>query len=272
MAGDSTGGKQVVPNFGNTSNPMGVLSGNTNMVGVNPQMPNRQYVQAAKYAYMGSQNGKDILMDVSGADTSLFLLKDDQQKQLANAMDAAYGKGKWKPTALQTIYNKGLGISAYLYSNGGQRVDPVNATILALQQQARAAQAAGGGAGGGGGGISSSSQTTKSVNLTDPMSARKMVNDALGQYLGRSATKQEQDAFYKALGQQERMNPTVTQQTSTTSRGGSSASTNSTVMSQGGFNPSAFAEEYARGVEGSGEYQAATGLLNTFIGALGEAV
>lgn len=273
MAGDSTGGK-TVQNFSANANPMGVLSGTTMVQGVNAQMPNRQYIQPAQQAWMGKNaNGADVLQNTAYADTSVYLLNQQQQKTLVDTMDATFGRGKWKPSTLQTFYGKGVGLSAYLWSNAQQRVDPVNATMLAIQQEARLRQQAGlAGGGKGSGGVSSSTQTTTSVNLTDPVSARKMVNDALGQYLGRAATQQEQQAFMKALSQQERMNPTVTTQSSTTRSGGGSSSTRSSVTSQGGFNPSAFAEEYARGMEGSGEYQAATGLLNTFISALGEAV
>lgn len=270
MAKDDTTAK-VVGNFGaQMGNPMGVTA-NSNLIGANPQT-GKTYVEGGEWAFMGRDpKGNDVLQRVSGADASYWLLPTQQQKTLADAMDATYGKGKWKPSTVESLYKKGLNVSAYLFQNGGKRVDPISATVMMLQQQQAMAKQAGMG-GGGAGGVSSSTQTTKSLNLTDPTSARKLVNDSLSQYLGRSATKQEQQAFMKALNAQERMNPTVTQQSSTTTSGGGRSATSSTVMSQGGFNPSAFAEEYARGMEGSGEYQAATGLLNTFISALGEAV
>jgi hypothetical protein len=79
----------------------------------------------------------------------------------------------------------------------------------------------------------------------------------------------EQNSFLKALNVQEKRNPTVTKSTSvTTPQGQGKSMVESETMSQGGFNPSTFAQEYAQGMEGAAEYQAATTLLDTFIGSL----
>jgi hypothetical protein len=39
-------------------------------------------------------------------------------------------------------------------------------------------------------------------------------------------------------------------------------------VTTGGFNPSTFAEDYAQGMEGAAEFQAATTYLDAFINAL----
>lgn len=81
------------------------------------------------------------------------------------------------------------------------------------------------GSGGGSGGGSASV-----VNLTNQFDAEVLVNNALNQYLGRDATEQEVDEFYKKLNRQERNNPRVA------TPGGSG----------GGFNSQLFAEEFAQ--------------------------
>ena len=84
----------------------------------------------------------------------------------------------------------------------------------------------------GSGGVSSR------VNLTNPTDAKVLVDNALQQYLGRDATKEEQSAFYKALQGQERINPTVSTQASTS----------------GGLNTQEVAKEYAQSRPDYAEY------------------
>ena len=57
---------------------------------------------------------------------------------------------------------------------------------------------------------------------------------------------------------------------SVTNSAGRTSSTTSTTT--GGFDPAVFAEEYAQGQEGAGEYKAATSLLDTFIKSIGAKV
>ena len=82
----------------------------------------------------------------------------------------------------------------------------------------------GDGSGGGGGG---GSRTF--VNLTNEFDAEVLVNNALGQYLGRDASEQEIQEFWKKLNKGERANPI------TTSAGGQS----------GGYNAQLAAEKFA---------------------------
>jgi hypothetical protein len=76
----------------------------------------------------------------------------------------------------------------------------------------------------------------------------------------------------KALNAVEKRSPSVTKSVSTTTPGVGTSRTESETSSRGGFNPSTFAEEYAQGQEGAAEFQAATTLLDTFIGSLGARV
>jgi hypothetical protein len=83
-----------------------------------------------------------------------------------------------------------------------------------------------------------SSGVSSRVNLTNPTDAKVLVDNALQQYLGRDATKEEQSAFYKALQGQERTNPQVTTKTS----------------SSGGVNTQEIAKEYAQARPDYAEY------------------
>lgn len=107
------------------------------------------------------------------------------------------------------------------------------------------------GGGGGGGGA-----PTAVVNLTDPGTAKQLINQSLQNYLGRRATNRELRKFVDALNEAE-MGAPRTQGVS----GG-------VAVTAGGFNPATFAEDYAMGMEGSGEFQAVTNYLNAFIGSL----
>lgn len=108
------------------------------------------------------------------------------------------------------------------------------------------------GTGGGGGG----GAPTAVVNLTDPGTAKQLINQSLQNYLGRRATNRELRKFVDALNEAE-MGAPRTQGVS----GG-------VAVTAGGFNPATFAEDYAMGMEGSGEFQAVTNYLNAFIGSL----
>ena len=59
--------------------------------------------------------------------------------------------------------------------------------------------------------------------------------------------------FLKALNQNEMNNPARAEVQG------------NAVVQSGGYNPQAFAEEFARGEEGSAEFQAATSYLNNFL-------
>lgn len=270
-----TGGLSMTP-FRNQMNP---TQGSTVFRGANPvSNPNAVYLKESKWAYMGTQPDKagkqqDVFMDVSGADVSYYFLSNQAKASLRKQMDALYGKGVWQESWIAKAYRRGLEASAYAYANMGTRVTALDATAqLLADDAANGLSPDGRSTGGGGGGYRgpvTTVQRTKSVNLTDPMSARKLVDDALEGYLGRRATPQEQERFLQTLNARERQAPSVTTQRSTsTPQGPGMTTVDSEVMSEGGFNPSVFAEEFARGQQGSGEFQAATTYLDSFIGAL----
>jgi hypothetical protein len=117
-------------------------------------------------------------------------------------------------------------------------------------------------------GTQTATSVQKSVTLTDPDTARSILNSALETYLGQSASAEEEEKFLQALMKRERKNARVTtqQSTTTTSPGGSVSSIES--MTQGGSNAQQFAVDWAKSQEGSAEFLAATDYLDEFMNAL----
>ena len=263
--------------FGNTTNQS---QNSLILKGVNKASnPNAVYLKESKWAYMGTKvdpktkKKQDVFMDVAGADVSYYFLSNDAKATLRKQMDGLYGEGVWKESWIAKAYNRGLQASAYAAANMDMRVTALDATAQLLAEDAANGVSPDGtkvgGKRGGYTGPVTTRQRTRSVNLTDPMSARKLVDDALSSYLGRRANSQEQEQFLSALNKAERKSPTVTTQVSTTTpMGAAMTDVESEVVSKGGFNPSVFAEEFARGQQGSGEFQAATTYLDTFINSL----
>lgn len=264
--------------FGKYQQPMNPSQRTTVYQGVNQAASaNDIYLKQSKWAYMGTKvdpktgRKQNTFMDVNAADTSFMFLDQAGKDALRKQMDAYYGKGVWQESWVRKLYARNVQASAYAYANGGQLVTPLDLTLGGIGAGEAGGSGGGSGGGGGGGGYSGPTttvQTARSVNLTDPMSARKLVDDALGTYLGRRATEQEQDAFLAALNKREKKNPTVTQQVTTSTPGIGTSTVDTSSATSGGFNPSVFADAYARGQQGSGEYQAATTYLDTFINAL----
>lgn len=224
-------------------------------------------------AYMGRDNsGAPVTWSTTGAKLNFLRLDQQTLGAMATALDSAYGKGAWNRGDLKDAWEMGVDISALSMTNTDEAtryVTPLDGLLAKISEYGAMGLRPNGSAfkgGAGAGGVRSS--VTKSVNLTDPASARALIDNSLTQYLGRAATSTEQQAFLKALNVQQQANPTITKQTSNTS----GTSTSTTSETTGGFNPSTFAEEYARGQEGAGEFQAATSLLDTFINALGSKV
>ena len=185
-------------------------------------------------------------------------------------LDKVYGKGNWESKEVNDLWKYSVKQGSYAVAiYGADAPTPLELMMERIPTLAQNGLRPDGTLAkgvGGAGGVSVSFQ--KSVRLTDPGSARKLVDTALGQYLGRSATSEEQKAFLKALNVQEQAAPTMTKSTTNTSGRSSSTST----VTTGGFDPAVFAEEYAQGKEGAGEFQAATSLLDTFIKSIGAKV
>jgi len=108
----------------------------------------------------------------------------------------------------------------------------------------------------------------RQVSLSDPEEARRILNDALSNQLGRRATQEEMDDFQAALNDAQRANPVLQQSTTNTDGKG-----NTTVSStaSGGLDVGGFTDEYARSGDHEKEYaryQAATTYTNALLQAI----
>lgn len=101
---------------------------------------------------------------------------------------------------------------------------------------------------GGGGGPTSSTNTQRT--LSSASQAGSIMDATFRSELGRTGTKDEALAFQKALNEQQRQNPTVSRTNGYSNGKGSSTSSTTTT---GTFDPTRFAQEYARSQEGYAE-------------------
>ena len=114
---------------------------------------------------------------------------------------------------------------------------------------------------GGGGGGGPSTTVVRTVNISTPDAARRLVNQAMTSYLGREATKDEIDSFTKLLNKNEESNPTI--QTMTMTPSGSVMEQSQRV--EGGFDAAQFTADYAQSRPDYAEYRAATDLMGAFM-------
>lgn len=156
----------------------------------------------------------------------------------------------------------------YLQQSTGLKIGLMDYPSYVLRHNGRtaganAAGAAGGGGGGGGGPTTTISKQTD-VNLSNPDTARGLIDSALASELGRKPTDFEYANFSKALRAHEEMNPSTATQITTSSGPGSTVSQTSKSTRGGGVSAQQFAQEYAAGQEGAAEYKVATKYLDAF--------
>jgi hypothetical protein len=120
-----------------------------------------------------------------------------------------------------------------------------------------------GGVGVGGGGVGGTARNV-SYDISDPLTAKAILNQSLAQQLGRQATKAELAAFTTALNAQEKANPSIT--TSVSDGAGNTSSSQT-----GGFSMNAkqqFAQDQAQAKPEYQPYQQATTYFDAFLGAI----
>jgi hypothetical protein len=187
---------------------------------------------------------KPQLVDITAAKTLYPSFNKDMKRYIRNAL-TALGVKRPSQSQIESFVGNVMEYSsaqAVINSDARAWYEFIPEYVSAYQKEA--------GGGGGGGG------PTRAVNFTDPGTAKSLLNNALQTYLGRKAEPAEIRDFVQALNKAEARNPQVV------SRSGS------TQVASGGFNPSTFAEDYAAGMQGAGEYQAVTGVLDSLINSL----
>lgn len=203
-------------------------------------------------AYMFADLSDADQPSVSDAKLLYATLPPEQAAQFREVLDGYYGEGRWNEQYVKNLWGEAVDISAQQLRNG-IKLPVIDALNQVLANFASADKSSAGGRGGG-------PRITQTVNLTDPGTAEILIDQALQSYLGRKASNKEVNQFRKALTKAEMGAPNTADIEGSTQIGG------------GGFNPSQFAQQYAEGMEGSAEYQAATTFLDSFIGAIGPRV
>lgn len=131
----------------------------------------------------------------------------------------------------------------------------------------------GGRAGNGGGGKGGTfTSTSTSVDLTDPETARALVNNVLSNQLGREATPDEIASFTAVLSQAERSNPATTVTTTTQDAAGNSTSSSTTSGGLTGTGKQEVLRQEAMRKPEYGAYQAAATYLPALFQAIGAPV
>lgn len=166
--------------------------------------------------------------------------------------------------ALKGAWDDVIGEAAN-FTAAGKRITPWQVAALV----------AGGSAQGGGkakGFTGSKSQTSLSVDLTDPETAKALVNNVLSKQLGRAATPEEMESFRNSLSAAERANPTSTTSTTQYANGDATAQSSTTTGGLSGAGKEQVLQDQAMLKPEYGAYQAATTYFQALASAMGSPV
>lgn len=122
----------------------------------------------------------------------------------------------------------------------------------------------------GAGGIPDGTRTSTStqVDLTDPQTARALVNEVLASQLGREATPDEVAEFTRVLNAAERANPVSTSTTTQYEDGAAASQSSVTSGGLGAAGAQQLLVDQARATPNYAEYQAASTFMNLLMGAV----
>lgn len=206
----------------------------------------------------GLANG---IVTTDQAKNLVWQFDDEQRKEFDDLIEQG---GQKRPDSMESRlywWNKMVDYAGTYSSNIGKNVSPFD---MAKMWASNAKPYSSGGAGGG---PSTTVYKDEQVNLTNPSTARSVLDGALGRYLGRMPSQKEYKAFLGALTMAEEAAPTISQRV-TRNSGGQNQTVTSKGKSQGGLNAAQFATEYAKGEESYAETQLSTTGLQAFLGML----
>lgn len=187
------------------------------------------------------------------------MLSDQEQSDVIRLVDRYYKGMPWTFAWIDKRWRDAVDRANKRLMLYGEKITPFEVfdrMIAAERAQDDERRSTGGGGGYYGGGGYGGGGGSATIRLTSPTDARVILNQAMAQYLGRQATSEEINKFVKMLNAQERAAPITT------------VVDGDLAVQQGGFNPSTFAEDFARSMNGSSEYRAVTSLLDALIGEL----
>lgn len=208
--------------------------------------------------------GSSAFAPLDAAAQAWASLSPTAQQKVYNDAIAVYGHEKIPSLNMPSFYADTVRSAYQVQQSTGLKVTPLEYWDYYKQSGGPGLNAYGaGGKGGGAGGPKTSTST--SVSLTDPDTARGLIENAIGSELGRRPTEKEYATFMKALTTYAEANPTVTTTNSNSGKGFSTSS----QKSSGGYNAQQFAKDYANAQEGAAETDVATTGFDAFISLIG---
>ncbi len=210
--------------------------------------------------HMNANSGVKQFSTIDNVNNVYLQFKPDEQQRFVDFLDAYYGKGKWDQTKAAPFWKNAVMLAATAYMRGDE-VTPWDAMKSFVDGAIKDGSAPS---------VSSGMHVgyrDVQTTLTNRTQAKALVDNALSNYLGRSATEEETQQFLAALNSQEKSSPQVTE--GSRSYNAKGASTGTSATTQGGIDPAEFAKEWAMSREGSAEHAAATTYLDAFMQTLG---
>lgn len=115
-------------------------------------------------------------------------------------------------------------------------------------------------------------QKQRKIDLTDPTSARALVEQAFQQSMGRDPTDAEVRVLTDSLHKQQKANPQVQTSTTRFDQDGNPVDDGQTTTTSGGIDPGAFIQQQAANDPEAAQYQAGTFYFQSMMNALSSPV
>jgi hypothetical protein len=208
--------------------------------------------------------GNSGLVSQEVAINKLWEFTPQQERKFDDLIEAG---GEKRPDSIETRmywWKKMIGYAGSYSSDSGMVKSPFEMAEIWSQKSRNAAGPGGGGAYSG---PTTTSYTEQNVNLTNPSTARSVLDSALGRYLGRMPNQKEYKSFLSALTMAEEAAPNVSERV-VRSSGGINQTVASKGKTSGGISAQQFATEYAKSDEDYAETQLSTTGLQAFLGML----
>lgn len=184
-------------------------------------------------------------------------MDEEEQERFSGAIELLTGS-KPEGTTGYLRWREMVDLSGVLSQSLGKDIDPIStAEMMAARSPAKPS--------GAGGGPTTTISTTESIDLTNPSQARRLLDNTLGGYLGRTPTQKEYSNFLRVLNATEEVTPTITEQTTRTVPGEGTTRVRSKVRSEGGLSREQMATEFVRGREDYAETRLSNTGLSAFL-------
>ena len=240
--------------------------------------PGRVYIGSGYGPYTGGTPTagyapiQDMTADVEVAVRGFPSLSPEAQRKVYSDAQDYYGLD-FVPQSYLDGYYEGLVKGAYqVQQSQGLKVTPLEYPDYMREVLGPDAYKSKGAGGGGGRYMGPTTQvgTYETVNLSNPSEARALLDNALGQVLGRRPTDVEYKNFTAALNAAQEEAPSITESVSTTTPQGKAKSTvKSKQKTSGGVSETQLATEFARSQEMAAETIGGTLGFDAFLEAIG---